>query len=68
MNFEYAAIAVIALQEQRDEALKRIAELEAALQWTLDEGGWRLLYYANPAEIPAIIDASDIHNAKVRKP
>jgi hypothetical protein len=47
------------------EALRqRVAELEAALQWALDGGGWRLLYYAH--DIPAIIDTTNIYSAKVR--
>lgn len=42
-----------------------IRELEAALQWCLNEGGWRLVYYAD--KVPEIIDATDAYNAKVRK-
>lgn len=38
---------------------------QAALQWALDEGGWRLVYYAS--SIPGIVDAADMYNAKVRQ-
>lgn len=39
-------------------------QLRDALVWALAEGGWRLLYYAR--DVPAIIDATDIHHPKVR--
>lgn len=44
---------------------KRARELEAALQWALDQGGWKLLYYAT-GPIPDIINATDMFNARVR--
>lgn len=33
-------------RDELDRLRKRIADLEAGLQWALNEGGWRLWYYA----------------------
>ena len=52
-NADYAFIAharqdVPALLDEIAALQARNAELDAGLQWALDEGGWRLLYYAAP--------------------
>lgn len=42
-----------AVIKQRDEAQRRVGALTEALQWALDEGGWRLIYFSN--NVPPII-------------
>jgi hypothetical protein len=52
--------AALAASEARERAYRD------ALQWALDEGGWRLTYYA--ALVPDVIDTSDSINPRLKDP
>lgn len=43
---------------------QRVRELEAALEWAVEEGGWRLFYFAGL--VPPIFDQSDYLNVRIR--
>ncbi len=44
---------------------KRIEELEAALQWCIDNGGWRLFYYGD--NVPDCFDVTDFANPQLKR-